>query len=131
MDTLARRGLGMPQAKSEAVIYARSSAGEVKDPEEVLAEQINECLRYAREHDLVIAKIFVDVASGSLKHRPGLRSLTEYLRSRSPAVSAVITVEKSRVARSLYDYMMVWEGFTSLGAGIILTTDERAFHSYL
>lgn len=121
----------MTQAKSEAVIYARSSAGEVKDPEDVLAEQINECLRYAREHDILIAEIFVDVASGSLKHRPGLHSLTEYLRSRFPAVSAVIVVEKSRVARSLYDYMTVWEGLTSLGTGIILTDEEGAFHSYI
>lgn len=121
----------MTQAKSDAVIYARSSAGEVKDPEDVLAEQINECLRYAREHEIVIAEIFVDVASGSLKHRPGLHSLMEYLRSRSPDVSAVIMVEKSRVARSLYDYMMVWKEFACLGADIILTDEEGAFHSYI
>ncbi len=91
-----------PHQAKHAVIYARVSSTKQTTRGDGLNSQITRCSEYAKYKGYEIVETFSDDASGSLKTRPGMKSMLTFLKANKKTCDHVVIIDDiSRLARGI------------------------------
>ena len=87
----------------QVAIYARVSSDR-QDIHNSIEAQIDECIRYARDHNMVVVETYTDeAASGTISARPGFQDMIGDGTGKDAKFSTILVWKLSRFSRNLFD----------------------------
>ena len=104
-------------------IYARVSSDR-QDIHNSIAAQIDECRRYAKEHNMVVVAIYTDeAASGTISARPGFQDMIGDAAGKGAEFSTILVWKLSRFSRNLLDSITYQAILEQRGVELISITE--------
>ena len=104
-------------------IYARVSSDR-QDIHNSIAAQIDECTRYAKEHNMVIVAVYTDeAASGTISARPGFQDMVGDATGKGAKFSTILVWKLSRFSRNLLDSITYQAILEQRGVDLISITE--------
>ena len=101
------------------LLYARVSTTRQAERELSIPAQLNIMERYAKDHGLVVAGTYQDVASGtSLRSRPGLMAAIR-AASNSRSVDGLLVHKLDRLSRNIFNHLILKNRLANHGVRIL------------
>ncbi len=86
----------------KSAIYCRCSTDSQSEEELPIQGQLEECKRYALEHNIEIVRIYKDEGmTGSTESRPGYQQMLEDTRQKPPPFDIILTWRANRISRNV------------------------------
>lgn len=109
--------------KTKGVIYCRVSSKEQVQGTSLESQEIT-CREYATQHQIDIAKVFVELGeSAKFADRTQLLELMAFCRDSKNAIQAVLVWKVDRLARNVTDHFSIKAALLKEGARVISVTE--------
>lgn len=108
--------------QKRVVIYCRVSS--VQEGRQSFERQIVELTEYAKQHDYQLVKVFAEKVSGAKSNdqRPALMQMIEFVKSNN--INKVISLEASRIGRSLLDCLTIIQTLTEHKVSLLIVNNN-------